>query len=283
IYSALEEGADQILEPFLIPILDHIHYVQSLKKIVINVPEQSAVIYDNMTLQIDSVLYLRIMDPYKASYGVEDPEYAITQLAQTTMRLELGKLSLDKVFWERESLNASIVDAINQASDYWGIGCLCYKIKDIQVLSRVKEAVMYMQVEAERRKRATVLELEITLESAISEAEGQKQAQILASEAEKAEQINQVAGEASAFVVKAKAKAEQYVSAFSKLVKESNTVLCPSSTGDISSMVAQAMGIYKSLSKAQPPKAPEATTVPSFQAQQPFSIEPSETDQPASS
>ncbi|KAG8429148.1 hypothetical protein GDO86_018190, partial [Hymenochirus boettgeri] len=175
---------------FLIPILDRIRYVQSLKEIVINVPEQSAVSLDRR------VLYLRIMDPTRywvilsalawcccvclsASYGVEDPEYAVTQLAHDHHA-------------EENLLMANIVDAINQASDYWGIKCLRYEIKDIHVPPKVKEA-MQMQVEAERRKRAMVLESEGTRESAINVAEGEKQAQILASEAERAEQINKAA------------------------------------------------------------------------------------------
>ncbi|CDQ80236.1 unnamed protein product [Oncorhynchus mykiss] len=265
----------RILEPglnFLIPILDKIRYVQSLKEIVIDVPEQSAVSLDNVTLQIDGVLYLRILDPFKASYGVEDPEYAVTQLAQTTMRSELGKLTLDKVFRERETLNTNIVHSINQASDDWGIRCLRYEIKDIHVPPRVKES-MQMQVEAERKKRATVLESEGHKEAAINVAEGRKQAQILASEGQKTEQINKAAGEANAVLAKAEAKAkairllsdalaeqngnaaaslsvaEQYVSAFSNLAKESNTILLPSNSGDISGMVTQAMTIYGSLAK----------------------------------
>uniref|UniRef100_A0A7N8YJK3 Stomatin-like protein 2, mitochondrial n=1 Tax=Mastacembelus armatus TaxID=205130 RepID=A0A7N8YJK3_9TELE len=255
----------RILEPglnFLIPVLDRIRYVQSLKEIVIDVPEQSAVSLDNVTLQIDGVLYLRILDPFKASYGVEDPEYAVTQLAQTTMRSELGKLTLDKVFRERESLNSNIVHSINQAADDWGIRCLRYEIKDIHVPPRVKES-MQMQVEAERKKRATVLESEGTREAAINVAEGHKQAQILASEGEKAEQINKAGvfciilitlfclvqnGNAAASL----SVAEQYVSAFSNLAKESNTILLPSNTGDISGMVTQAMTIYGTLSKTSP-------------------------------
>ncbi|XP_013984047.1 stomatin-like protein 2, mitochondrial [Salmo salar] len=277
----------RILEPglnFLIPILDKIRYVQSLKEIVIDVPEQSAVSLDNVTLQIDGVLYLRILDPFKASYGVEDPEYAVTQLAQTTMRSELGKLTLDKVFRERETLNTNIVHSINQASDDWGIRCLRYEIKDIHVPPRVKES-MQMQVEAERKKRATVLESEGHKEAAINVAEGRKQAQILASEGQKAEQINNAAGEANAVLAKAEAKAkairllsdalaeqngnaaaslsvaEQYVSAFSKLAKESNTILLPSNSGDISGMVTQAMAIYGSLAKQSSKKIERVTPV----------------------
>ncbi|XP_029476434.1 stomatin-like protein 2, mitochondrial [Oncorhynchus nerka] len=277
----------RILEPglnFLIPILDKIRYVQSLKEIVIDVPEQSAVSLDNVTLQIDGVLYLRILDPFKASYGVEDPEYAVTQLAQTTMRSELGKLTLDKVFRERETLNTNIVHSINQASDAWGIRCLRYEIKDIHVPPRVKES-MQMQVEAERKKRATVLESEGHKEAAINVAEGRKQAQILASEGQKAEQINNAAGEANAVLAKAEAKAkairllsealaeqngnaaaslsvaEQYVSAFSKLAKESNTILLPSNSGDISGMVTQAMAIYGSLAKQSSKKIECVTPV----------------------
>ncbi|KAJ0174122.1 hypothetical protein K1T71_010268 [Dendrolimus kikuchii] len=263
----------RILEPglnLLWPIVDKIKYVQSLKEIAIDVPKQSAITSDNVTLSIDGVLYLRIIDPYLASYGVEDPEFAITQLAQTTMRSELGQISLDKVFRERESLNVSIVHAINKASEAWGITCLRYEIRDIKLPTRIHEA-MQMQVEAERRKRAAILESEGVRAADINVAEGKRQATILASEAEKQEQINKASGEAQAMLAVAEARArglkmianalanrdskhaasltlaEQYVAAFNKLARTNNTLILPANAGDISNLVAQAMSIYSAV------------------------------------
>ncbi|XP_053614283.1 stomatin-like protein 2, mitochondrial isoform X2 [Plodia interpunctella] len=275
----------RILEPglnLLWPIVDKIKYVQSLKEIAIDVPKQGAITSDNVTLSIDGVLYLRIIDPYLASYGVEDPEFAITQLAQTTMRSELGQISLDKVFRERESLNVSIVHAINKASEAWGITCLRYEIRDIKLPTRVHEA-MQMQVEAERRKRAAILESEGVRAADINVAEGKRQARILASEAEKQEQINKASGEAQGMLAVAEARsrglkliaaalaqqdskyaasltlAEQYVAAFNKLARTNNTLILPANAGDVSNLVAQAMSIYSTVTahNAQTQSQPE--------------------------
>lgn len=255
----------RILEPglnVLLPVMDRVKYVQSLKEIAIDVPKQSAITSDNVTLSIDGVLYLRILDAYLASYGVEDPEFAITQLAQTTMRSELGKMSLDKVFHERESLNVSIVEAINKASAAWGISCLRYEIRDIKLPSRVHEA-MQMQVEAERKKRAAILESEGVRAADINVAEGKRQSVILAAEGEAAAMMAVANARAKGLAIVSKSLtsnegrnaasmivAEQYVNAFKKLARTNNTLILPSNAGDVSSVVGQAMAIYKAVSKS---------------------------------
>ncbi|KAK5965397.1 Prohibitins and stomatins of the pid superfamily [Trichostrongylus colubriformis] len=245
----------KILDPgfnILIPFLDRIKFVQNLREIAIEIPQQGAITVDNVQLQLDGVLYLRVFNPYRASYGVDDPEFAVTQLAQTTMRSEVGKISLDTVFKERELLNENIVQAINKAAEPWGIKCMRYEIRDMHMPAKIQEA-MQMQVEAERKKRAAILESEGHRESAINKAEGEKRAAILASEAMEAEQINVARGHAEALRINAEAKAQaieriaaalnqkggeeaasltvaqQYVEAFQHLAKESNTVILPAS------------------------------------------------------
>lgn len=254
----------RVLEPginLLIPVLDKVKYVQSLKEIAIDVPQQAAITSDNVALNIDGVLYLRIIDPYRASYGVEDPEFAITQLAQTTMRSELGKISLDYVFSERESLNIKIVDVINKASESWGITCLRYEIRDIRLPQRVQDA-MQMQVEAERRKRAAILESEGVREAEINVAEGKRKARILASEADKIEQVNSAKGKAEGLTILCEAlahkqglnaaslsAAQSYIDAFQHLAKRNNTLILPANVGDVTGVVGSAITMYNALAK----------------------------------
>ena len=191
---------------FVIPFIDRIAYERTLKEQSIDVPSQSAITKDNIGLTVDGVLYLKVIEPSKASYGVEDYTYAVTQLAQTTMRSEIGKLDLDRTFEERDSLNVAIVNSINMAAEPWGVQVMRYEIKDITPPRSVLEA-MERQMKAERDKRASILESEGERQAAINVAEGQKQSQVLAAEAQRAQQILNAEGEAKAIELVALAKA----------------------------------------------------------------------------
>ena len=264
---------DRKLEPglnIIIPFIQSVAYKHSLKEMAIDVPEQAGITRDNVTLVLDGILYMRITDPVAASYGVADPLYAVSQLAQTTMRAEIGKLTLDKTFEERETLNANIVAAINHAAGNWGIQCMRYEIKNITPPNSVLKA-MELQMAADRQKRATILESEGKRQAQINVAEGAKQEVVLRSEAAQIDQINRAKGEAEAIfaVAEATAKgiavvaqsimqsggseavslkiAEQYVSAFKELAKESTTVLLPANASDAGSMVAQALTVFDSI------------------------------------
>jgi regulator of protease activity HflC (stomatin/prohibitin superfamily) len=254
---------------FIVPFIDKISANRSLKEMAVDVPEQSAITKDNISLSVDGVLYFRVLDPYKATYGVDNYVFAVTQLAQTTMRSELGKMELDKTFEERDVLNTNIV-----AASPWGIQVLRYEIKDIVPPQSVMEA-MEAQMKAERVKRAQILESEGDRQAAINRAEGEKASVVLAAEADKEEQVLRAEGEAKAIVAVATAQAEalrqvgeaanteegqkaiqldlasKAIEAKQAIAKESSVVLLPDGGTDAASIVAQATSIINSLNKAK--------------------------------
>lgn len=259
---------------FIVPFIDRVAADRSLKEQAVDVPEQSAITKDNISLHVDGVLYFRVLDPYKATYGVDDYVFAVTQLAQTTMRSELGKMELDKTFEERDQLNTNIVTSINDAAGPWGIQVLRYEIKDIVPPNSVMEA-MEAQMKAERVKRAQILESEGDRQAAINRAEGEKQSVVLAAEADKEQQILRAQGEALAITAVAEAQAEairkvgeaantesgqkaiqldlatKAIEAKQAIAKESSVVLLPDSATDASSLVAQATSIIQTLNRKQ--------------------------------
>lgn len=257
---------------FIIPFIDRISAYRTLKEQVVDVPSQSGITKDNISLTVDGVLYFRVLDPYKATYGVDDYIFAVTQLAQTTMRSELGKMELDKTFEERDHLNHSIVSAINEAATPWGIQVLRYEIKDIVPPATIMDA-MEAQMKAEREKRAQILESEGKRQYAINVAEGDRQSVVLSAKADKEQQILRAEGEAQAILAVAEAQAEalrkvgaaantddgqkaiqldlatKAIAAKQAIAKESSVVLLPDSGTEAANIVAQAMTIIQTLNK----------------------------------
>jgi regulator of protease activity HflC (stomatin/prohibitin superfamily) len=268
---------DRTLEAGLhlvIPFIDSIRYKHSLKEFVLDIPEQACITKDNVSVHVDGVIFFRVMDPKNASYGINDYVQAIVQLAQTTLRSEIGKIDLDKTFEEREKINTSVVMAVEHATQPWGVKVLRYEIKSITPPRDVLDA-MEKQMRAEREKRAKILESEGERDSKINRAEGVKQEVIKASEADKISQINEAEGEAKAILSVAEATAEglrlvattlngpggehaarlrvaeEWVRQFGKVAQDSKTIIVPANVNDASGMIAAAFSVYDQV-KGQP-------------------------------
>lgn len=259
----------------LIPFLDVIRYKHTLKEMALDVPEQICITRDNVQVGVDGVLYIKVLDAERASYGITDYRFAISQLAQTTLRSEIGKIDLDKTFEERTTINISVVNELDKASSPWGAKVLRYEIRNINPPKDVLSA-MEKQMRAEREKRAVILASEGQRDAAINEAEGDKQQVIKASEAKRQQQINEAEGEASAILAIATATsegirkvaeaiqnpggfeavqlrvAEQYIGEFGELAKASNTLVLPASVSDVGSMIALAMNVINQKPAAVP-------------------------------
>jgi regulator of protease activity HflC (stomatin/prohibitin superfamily) len=248
----------------LLPFVDTIRYRHSLKEAAVDIPAQVCITRDNVQVGVDGVLYLKVLNPERASYGISDYLFAISQLAQTTLRSEVGKIDLDKTFEERTNINTAVVSELDKASDAWGVKVLRYEIRNITPPQDVL-AAMEKQMRAEREKRAVILTSEGTRDAAINTAEGAKQETIKQSEARKQQQINEAEGQAAAITAVATATAEgirrvaeaitmpggheavqlrvaeQYIEQFGELARKSNTLVLPANVADVGAMIALAM------------------------------------------
>ena len=255
----------------LVPFVDVIRYKHSLKEAALDIPAQICITRDNVQVQVDGVLYLKVLNPERTSYGISDYVFAISQLAQTTLRSEVGKIDLDRTFEERTNINIAVVAELDKATDPWGVKVLRYEIKNITPPSDVL-AAMEKQMRAEREKRAVILTSEGQRDAAVNTAEGAKQEVIKASEARRQQQINEAEGQASAIMAVARATAEgirevasamqmpggteavqlrvaeQYITQFGNLAKTNNTMIIPATTSDIGGMIATAMQVVKKTS-----------------------------------
>ena len=256
----------------LIPFLDNVAYKHTLKEQAIDVPPQTCITGDNISVEVDGILYLQVIDPKKASYGINNYQFASTQLAQTTMRSVIGRLELDKTFEERDTINVSIVDAVDKASDPWGVKVTRYEVKNIVPPQSIKDA-MEKQMRAVREKRATIAESEGDKQAKINRAEGDKQELIARSEGEMQKRINEAEGRAGEIERVAKATAnglreiasainergginavnlriaEQYVNEFGNLAKTNNTIILPSNLTDLAGMVSTVTSVLKDQTK----------------------------------
>jgi regulator of protease activity HflC (stomatin/prohibitin superfamily) len=264
----------------LVPLVDVIRYRHMLKEQAVDIPEQVCITRDDVQVAVDGILYLKVMDPERASYGISNYQFAITQLAQTTLRSEIGKIDLDKTFEERSTINIQVVTEVDKASEAWGVKVLRYEIKNITPPQDVI-AAMEKQMRAEREKRAVILQSEGERDAAINTAEGQKQQVIKQSEAKKQQQINEAEGQAAAITAVARATAEgiravaqsiqadggveavqlrvaeQYVQQFGNLAKAGTTLIVPAQLTDVASMISVAMtAIQPKGAPGRPPQPP---------------------------
>jgi regulator of protease activity HflC (stomatin/prohibitin superfamily) len=263
-YAATLDAGFHILVPFI----DRIRYKHSLKETAIDIPEQVCITRDNVQVSVDGILYLKVLNPQRASYGISDYNFALIQLGQTTLRSEIGKIELDRTFEERTNINIQVVNELDKASDPWGVKVLRYEIKNITPPKGVLDA-MEKQMRAEREKRAVILTSEGERDAAINQAEGEKQQVIKASEAKKQQQINEADGAAAAILAIAQATAEglrkvaetirvpggqeavqlrvaeQYIGKFGELAKTNNTLILPATVSDVGSMIALAMSAIR--------------------------------------